>query len=251
MFNRFLESTPATDSARRPATVIFSIGLHLLVIFVVAVIPLIYTDALPMAEISVLFKESLPPPPPAPRSAVKIVSVKRVVSQIHDGSIVIPDEIPHKIARIVDDSLPPQGSSVDLFGVEGGGPNGKPGGVWRSIFGNQASPPPQPIPQKEETKPPVRVVVGGFVQQANLIYASRPIYPVLAKQARIQGEVVLDAIISKDGTVENLELRSGHPLLVPAAMEAVRQWRYRPTLLNREPVEVMTRITVNFSLQGK
>ena len=83
---------------------------------------------------------------------------------------------------------------------------------------------------------------------ANLVYAPKPIFPSLARTARIQGTVVLEAIISKDGTVENLRVLEGHPLLVDAAIEAVKQWRYRPTLLNGEAVEVQTTITVNFRL---
>ena len=74
-------------------------------------------------------------------------------------------------------------------------------------------------------------------------------YPAVARAARIQGTVVLSAVIAKDGTVENLSLLSGHPLLVPAAMDAVKQWRYRPYTLNGQPVEVMTQIHVNFQLQ--
>jgi periplasmic protein TonB len=70
----------------------------------------------------------------------------------------------------------------------------------------------------------------------------------LAKQARIQGTVRFNAVIGRDGTIQNLTLASGHPLLVPAATEAVRQWVYQPTLLNGEPVEVVTQIDVNFTL---
>ena len=75
-----------------------------------------------------------------------------------------------------------------------------------------------------------------------------PVYPPLAKQARIQGTVRLNAIISRDGTIQNLQLVSGHPLLAPAALAAVKQWVYEPTLLNGEPVEVVTVIDVNFTL---
>ncbi len=84
----------------------------------------------------------------------------------------------------------------------------------------------------------------------DLIRKVQPAYPPLARTARVQGAVVLQAVISKDGTIENLKLLSGHPMLVGAAMEAVRQWRYRPYVLNNEPVEVETQITVNFSLAG-
>ena len=86
------------------------------------------------------------------------------------------------------------------------------------------------------------------MQQAKLVRQPRPVYPPLAKQARIQGVVKLSAIIAKDGTIQHLEVISGHPLLIPSALEAVKQWVYQPTLLNGEPVEVVTQIDVNFTL---
>jgi len=86
--------------------------------------------------------------------------------------------------------------------------------------------------------------------EGNLIRRIEPVYPPLARSARIQGRVVLVAVISKAGTIENLHARTGHPMLVPAAVDAVSQWRYRPYILNSEPVEVETQITVNFTLGG-
>ena len=88
------------------------------------------------------------------------------------------------------------------------------------------------------------------MQLANLIKKTQPVYPPLAKQARIQGVVHLTAVISKDGTIQNLQVISGHPLLVPAALEAVKTWIYKPTLLNNEAVEVITQVDVNFTLSG-
>jgi protein TonB len=88
------------------------------------------------------------------------------------------------------------------------------------------------------------------MSEGDLIHKILPTYPPLARSARIQGTVVLQAMISKLGTIENLRLLFGHPMLAPAAIEAVRQWRYRPYILNNEPVAVETRITVNFSLAG-
>jgi protein TonB len=90
--------------------------------------------------------------------------------------------------------------------------------------------------------------VGGQVMEANLIHKVTPTYPPLAKSARVQGQVEFTATISKEGTIENLTLVRGHPLLVNAAKEAVLQWRYRPTMLNGQPVEVVTDIIVNFTL---
>lgn len=97
---------------------------------------------------------------------------------------------------------------------------------------------------------PVKPLVVSHWAEGNLIYRVQPIYPTLARQARVQGTVELRAIISKAGTIENLVLVHGHPMLSAAAIEAVRQWRYRPYLLNDEPIEVETEITVNFLLSG-
>src|SRR5690348_13360745 len=88
------------------------------------------------------------------------------------------------------------------------------------------------------------------VAQALLVSRVAPIYPPLARQARIQGTVILDIIVNKAGEIRDVKLVSGHPMLAPAAIDAVKQWRYRPYILNGEPVEVETQITVNFTLAG-
>jgi protein TonB len=118
--------------------------------------------------------------------------------------------------------------------------------VIRNILGN-AMPQPPP-PQRTKPAQPLRIRVGGIVISAKLIYQPKPEYPELARLARTEGAVEIEAVIGKDGTIEELKALRGHPLLVKAALEAVRQWRYQPTLLNGEPVEVLTEITVNFKL---
>jgi TonB family protein len=117
-------------------------------------------------------------------------------------------------------------------GVAGGIVGGVPGGVSSGVSGGVTG----------------RIMVDQGAEAANLITKVNPTYPPLAKQARIQGVVQLNAVIGADGTVKNLQVISGHPLLVPAALEAVKQWVYRPTLQNGNPVEVATQITVNFTL---
>jgi protein TonB len=109
-----------------------------------------------------------------------------------------------------------------------------------------ATPPPPPSVKKNAQTP--RIPVGSILQAAKLIRQPKPVYPQPAKQVRIQGVVKLHALISKEGTIEGLKVVSGHPLLVPSALEAVKQWAYQPTLLNGEPVEVETDIDVNFIL---
>jgi protein TonB len=88
------------------------------------------------------------------------------------------------------------------------------------------------------------------MMEGNLIHRVEPRYPFPAIQVRIQGDVILQAVISRSGTIENLQLVSGHPMLVRAAMDAVRQWRYRPYILNGEPIEVETQVTVKFILNN-
>jgi TonB family protein len=110
---------------------------------------------------------------------------------------------------------------------------------------------PQRIPAVEGTSLPNCpncIRVGGDAQQAKLVRQPNPAYPPLAKQARVEGTVKLDAVIARDGTIQNLKVVSGHPLLVPAALEAVKQWVYQPTIVNGEAVEVVTQINVNFAL---
>jgi len=102
-----------------------------------------------------------------------------------------------------------------------------------------------PPPLAVTRHPPISRMMEG-----NIILRIQPNYPSIAKQARIQGEVLLRAMISRDGTIENLQVLSGHPMLAHAAVEAVRQWRYRPYVLNGEPVEVETEVTVKFVLSG-
>ena len=99
-----------------------------------------------------------------------------------------------------------------------------------------------------EATPPARIRIGGGVQQTQLITQSRPVYPPEAKLARVTGVVKLSAVIAKDGTIQNLEVIEGHPLLAQSALDAVRQWVYQPTLLNGQPVEVVTEIDVNYTL---
>jgi protein TonB len=152
---------------------------------------------------------------------------------------------------IKEEDMPPPMAGVGgvVGGVPGGVPGGTPGGVIGGIIGGipSAAPPP-PVKEAPKPKNPDRIRVGGNVIAANLIKKVTPTYPPLAKQARISGQVRFTAIIGKDGTIQNLQLVSGHPLLVAAAQDAVKQWIYKPTLLNNEPVEVITQIDVNFSL---
>ncbi|MCC7499955.1 MAG: energy transducer TonB [Bryobacterales bacterium] len=249
----FIESTGKTKKAWSVMTsLIIQVGL----IGIAVLIPLIFTDVLPRTQLtSMLVAPPPPPPPPPPPAAAPVKVVKVIPRQFDAGKLMAPKVIPKEIAMIKEDELPPpmSGAVGVVGGVPGGVPGGTPGGVIGGIIGSVPSvAPPPPPPKKEEPKPvtPQRIRVGGNVQAAMLIRQPKPAYPPLAKQARVQGVVRFQAIIGKDGTIQNLQLMSGHPLLVQAAQEAVKQWIYKPTLLNGEPVEVVTIIDVNFSLSS-
>jgi len=225
------------------ATLPIAYIIEVVVIGVMVVIPLIYTDALPKAQLMTFLIAPPPPPPPPPPPAA---APRVIVHQVSMADLMkAPTVIPKTISRIKDQPI--QASVGVAGGVAGGVPGGQMGGVLGGIIGGvMAGGPPPPPPPKPQA--PERIRVGGQVEAAKLIYGPTPDYPPLAKMARIQGSVKLEAIIGKDGTIKDLKVLSGHPLLAPSALSAVQQWRYQPTLLNGQPVEVQTEIDVNFTL---
>jgi protein TonB len=250
MFDDLVESVPAGKKrTNQRYTVIVSTILQCLFLAVLLLIPLIYTEALPKQMLTTfLVAPPPPPPPPPPPAATPVQRVVRPVARlIQAGRLTAPTAIPKDIKIFKEEEAPPDvGMGVGVVGgVPGGVPGGQAGGVLGGIIGGVAD---SNLPPPPKAAPPQRVRVGGNVQQAKLINMVRPVYPPLAKQARIQGTVRLQAIIDRQGNVVQLEVLSGHPLLVNAALDAVRQWRYQPTLLNGEPVEVVTTVDVVFSL---
>ena len=245
MFEELIVSTASQRGGRKPLSIVISTLIQVLVLGIMVLIPLIYTEALPKTLLTTLLVAPPPPPPPPPPPA-PVVRVKPVARLMEAGKLRAPTAIPKQVAMIKEEELPPDVAAVGVVGgVPGGIAGGQTGGVLGGIIGGIAGN--LPPPPKEGPK---RIRVGGNVQQARLINQPRPIYPPLAKQARIQGTVRLQAIIAKDGNVVQLEMISGHPLLVQAALDAVRQWKYQPTLLNGEPVEVVTTIDVVFTLSS-
>lgn len=249
MFDELLESDPNRPKTNNRWTIMVSAILQVLILTILILIPLIYTEALPMGSVmsTILVAPPPPPPPPPPPAAVPVVRVKPVTRLMNQGVLRAPTAIPKQVSMIKEEELPPDVGAVGVVGgVPGGVPGGQAGGVLGGIIGGVTGSNVPPPPKE----PPKRVRVGGNVQQAKLISQPRPVYPPLAKQARIQGTVRLQAIIAKDGTIAQLEVLNGHPLLQQAALQAVGQWRYQPTLLNGEPVEVVTTIEVVFTLSS-
>jgi protein TonB len=244
MFNDLVISGANSTKTNKPWTVVVSTIIQAALLGILILIPLIYTEALPKGMLTTFIVPPPPPPPPPPPAAAIPKIVKPVIHLIHNGQMMAPTVIPKKIEMIKEEAAPPDVGAAN--GVVGGVAGGSAGGVLGGIIGGVGGAPPPPPPPKAHG--PVRI--GGSVVQANLIRMVQPVYPPIAKTAHISGTIVLHAIISKDGAIEQLEYVSGPPLLMRNAMDAVRQWRYKPTLLNGEPVEVDTTVSVVFTLGG-
>jgi protein TonB len=242
MFADSLLDTPWTDRSRRRWTTLVSFAVQVAAVGFLLLLPLLYTQGLPQLQsLAALVAPAPPPAPPAPAPA-RSTHVNSNLSS--DGHVITPPSVPRHILDI-DESIAPPPVDLSQLGVNGG--TGNPavrGSVFGSIGGPAAILPPPP--PTTATHPP-RV---SRMMEGNLIYRIQPQYPALARQARVQGIVVLRAMISRDGRIENVQVISGHPLLVKSAIDAVLQWRYRPYYLNNQPVEVETQVTVNFTLSG-
>jgi protein TonB len=245
MFDDLVISSAQPKRTNSVWTVALSTIIQIGIVIVMILIPLIYTEALPKQMLTTFLVAPAPPPPPPPPPAAVQRVVKPVARLIHNGQMMAPTVIPKRVEMIKEEELPPDIGNVGVVGgVPGGIAGGSAGGVLGGIIGGAGSgPPPPPKP-----KAPLRI--GGNVMAASLIRKVDPIYPPIAKTAHISGTVVLHAIIGKDGSVQDLQYVSGPPLLMKSALDAIRQWRYKPTMLNGEPVEVDTTISVVFSLGG-
>jgi protein TonB len=244
----YLMYSAAKTGDWKRATLPIAYIFEVIIVGVMVLVPLIYTEALPKAQL-MTFLAAPPPPPPPPPPPAAAAPAPRIIHRVSVEDIMrAPTVIPKTIAQVKDEPEQPPSAAGVVGGVPGGIPGGTMGGVLGGIIGGvlSAATPPPPPPPKPQT--PRRIRVGGQVESARLIFQPKPEYPPLAKMARIQGVVRLDAIISKDGTIQDLRVLQGHPLLVKAALDAVQRWRYQPTLLNGEAVEVSTEIDVNFTL---
>lgn len=237
MFDQtFIDSGRQT---KKPATVVFSVLLQTCVLALLVLLPLVYTQALPSAQL----RGILTAPAPPVKTPVVTKIERTTVTRPFSAALVAPIVIPKRINDVQELAAPAEvavpGGTADA--------NSTADTVIRRVIGSIPGPAPSPVlPITKTANHPLRVATG--VAEANLIRKVMPVYPPLAKSARVQGTVEFTAVISKEGTIENLQLVRGHPLLVQAAKDAVLQWRYRPTLLNGQPVEVMTDIIVNFTL---
>ncbi len=238
MFEDSLIESGGKLKTSRGATAGVSFLIQLGMLVVLVVIPLLFTEALPKNK---LMASLLAPPPLAPMPGKPTNTARRRLSKMLTEPLRMPTSTSHKIESVEDVPSPP--SAIGAVNSLKNGSQGQPDGVLTSLFST-------PLTAVPKIATPKRVILSQGVIQGMLLRRVQPGYPPLARQARIQGTVKLQAEISRDGSIQNLRLLSGHAMLAPSAIEAVKQWRYKPYVLNGEPVEVETTITVNFTLEG-
>ena len=243
------EAIGVSERTRKPWTVAVSFVGQVGLVVLAILVPLVGTDALPRRFSFV----SVPEPPRAPahhRTQAPTKHTNVAPPQFTPKGLALPAAIPARAAIIEDPDFAP----VMGPGVAGGmgSSNGSGNGAIDTLLASRAAPPPPPPPVVRKAAaapaPPTRIKLGGVVVKSKLISGPQPAYPPLARQARIEGTVRLEAVISREGTILNLRAISGHPLLIAAALTAVEHWLFRPTSLNGDPVEVATVIDVNFTL---
>lgn len=238
------------QKSRQTWATLASFILQCLLVGVLLLLPLYFTQELPKSQLLTFLVAPPPPPPPSPPAAQQAARIMRRIQSdlLSGGQLRTPTMIPQRVQMIKEEEAPPPmpgGGGGVVGGVPGGIPGGQLGGVIGGIVSSTSSL--KYVPKLQPVLPQ-RIRISQGVTKGLLIHKVEPPYPVLAKSARIQGEVVLKAIIDKEGNIQDLRLVSGHPMLVPAAIDAVRQWHYRPYLLDGQPVEVETTVTVNFEL---
>ena len=236
MFEDSLIESAGKLKTRRSTTTSVSFLLQLGFMVVLVLIPLLFTEALPKSQLVT----PLVMPPSATRMAPSPPrAARQIQSNIVRGQLRLPSRIPNSVRMIEEVAAP-----TTAVGVTDGAADGQRHGVLYSLLNSPAA---VVVPKLSNPK---RIVVSRGVIQGMLIHKVQPVYPSLARQARIEGSVTLQAGIGQDGSIQNLRLISGHPMLSPAAMDAVKQWKYKPYILNGEAVDVETTITVNFTLAG-
>jgi periplasmic protein TonB len=221
------------------------------IILLLVLIPLIYPEALPKAAMQMaLVAPPPPPPPPAPPAAAApaaaAVHAVHAQSEMMNNQLTAPTRIPHTIKMVAGKEAPPS-SGFGVAGMEGLG-GGSANGVIGGLFGGTTTATTHQVQVKVAT--PKKVNISAGVMVGMLLQKTQPVYPPIAKAARVEGTVVLQATISKTGSIQNLRVISGPAMLQPAAVNAVKSWRYKPYLLNNEPVEVETTVNVIFTLGG-
>jgi len=255
IFKNLPATFPEEDKYKTPAA-ISSFGFHIVLVTALVLIPLLLPQRIEHWQLMTLIAPLTPPAPTPAAVSIQLETPSKPavpeiqpIIKIDPGVVITPTEIPREIARIVDEAPSP-------IGVPGGTPIGGVSSVLQGILSTSIKtadvaplpPPPPPPPPPPATVVVTPIRVGGNIREPQVVKLVPAVYPKLALKARITGTVVLEATLTADGTVEAINVIYGHPLLIPAAMDCVKQWRYEPTYLNGEPVPVILTAKVHFEL---
>jgi protein TonB len=243
-FHSLALSEPASIAKGRSLTLVVSVGLHALLLTATVLVPILFfDDSLPAPDrvVRAFFvtapEVAPPPPPPPPPPAAGVrpkVQAPAVPRPEIESRFVAPVEVPERV-------VPDEG--IDL-GVEGGVPGGVEGGVPGGVLGGVVG----GLPTEAPPPPPVAVRIGGNIKAPKLVHSVQPIYPPVALHARLSGFVVVEAQVGVDGRVQSTRVVQSAPIFDEAAVEAVKQWRYVPLLLNGAPTPFILTVTVQFNL---
>ncbi len=237
---------------KRAYSVAVSIIFQVLILIVAAIVPLLFSQQIDLRQFTRTFLAAPPPPPPPPPAptVTKVPAAQmKKISLIQSGRLIAPTAIPKKIVMVKEEPMPQVPS--DAFGVPGGVPGGvgggQSGGVIGGILGGMPTSANIPPPPPAAPKGPVRV--GGRVKPPHALSTPPPVYPEIARSARVQGDVVIDAVIDTSGSIVQMKVVSGHPLLIGAALDALRHWKYEPTYLDDQPISIELYVTIHFAMQ--
>lgn len=244
--NALLEMPTTQQTRRSPLKWLSAMGFHIVIVATLIIVPLYTTGTIHLNEYNEI-PLIAPPPPPAPPAqtmyATPHIAQSRARLTYTTARFAAPKVIPKSVAvDNTDASAPP-----DLDAVRGGVPGGVPGevGGLGGVLGGMGPVATPAHPQTTKTL----VRAGSLLKAPRQTYNIDPEYPTLAREARIRGVVVVDAIIDEQGSVVQAHVVSGHPLLIAAALKAVLQWKYEPTSLNGLPVSVELQVQVHFNLK--
>jgi protein TonB len=244
LFHDALLEMSSTRPRRRTADFVLAVVFHAVVLATLLLVPLYFTEQLDLTHFTQTFLVVPPPPPPPAPEMTRVRTPPRTMF-MKEGRLLAPTAIPQKVLLVKEEPLPPDlGSGSVEGGVPGGVPGGQLGGIIGGIISGRTYVPPAP---STAARRPVRV--GGQVKPPRKILGNDPVYPPLARQAQIQGDVLIDAVIDTDGNVSEMRVISGHPVLIKAALEAVATWKYEPTTLNGAPVAIQLVATVHFQFR--
>jgi periplasmic protein TonB len=230
----------------RALKVLVSVLTHVVVITVPILVGLFFTDTINIKQYaSMMLVAPPPPPPPPPPATVTVIKAAPVHRFVTEGKLFAPTVIPKTVAEIKEAPLEPDSFGI-TGGVPGGVPGGQMGGVLGGVIGGVLGTAAKPAAPTSGRSAPIRI--GGRVKPPKAIVQTRPDYPTLARQAHIQGQVQIDAILDEQGNVVEMKVVSGPPLLYQAAVDALKKWKYEPTYLNDQAIPVQMIVTITFTL---